>query len=98
MLYCLASHGGKISWVEQSLLLSFFGCVMPAPPCFLDVKVRKVFYVTGGPSSVATAQPGRLTSANMVDIRMAVVFEGLKLIIMLDVGYHDKLLKWRFGR
>lgn len=76
MLYCLASHGGKISWVEQSLLLSFFDCVMPAPPCFLDVKVRKVFYVTGGLSSVATAQPGRLTSANMVDIRMAVVFEG----------------------
>lgn len=75
MPYCLASRDGKIRRIEQSLLLGFFGCVMPCPSCFLDVKVRKVLYVTGRPSSVAITQPGRLASANM-GIRMAAVFEG----------------------
>lgn len=31
-------------------------------------------------------------SVNM-DIRMAIVFEGDKLIIMLDIDHHDKLLR-----
>lgn len=33
-------------------------------------------------------------SVNM-DIRMAIAFEGDRLIIMLDVDHHDKLLKRR---
>ena len=33
-------------------------------------------------------------SVNM-DIRMAITFEGDRLIIMLDVDHHDKLLKRR---
>lgn len=36
-------------------------------------------------------------SVNM-DIRMAIAFEGDKLIIMLDIDYHDKLLRRRSGR
>ncbi len=36
-------------------------------------------------------------SVNM-DIRMAITFEGNRLIIMLDVDHHDKLLKRRSGR
>ena len=35
-------------------------------------------------------------SVNM-DIRMAIAFEGDR-IIMLDVDHHDKLLKWRSSR
>lgn len=36
-------------------------------------------------------------SVNM-DIRMAITFEGDRLIIMLDVDHHDKLLKRRSDR
>ena len=36
-------------------------------------------------------------SVNM-DIRMAITFEGDRLIIMLDVDHHDKLLKRRSSR
>lgn len=36
-------------------------------------------------------------SVNM-DIRMAIVFQGDKLIIMLDIDHHDKLLRRRSGR
>lgn len=36
-------------------------------------------------------------SVNM-DIRMAIVFEGDKLIIMLDIDHHDKLLRRRSSR
>lgn len=36
-------------------------------------------------------------SVNM-DIRMAITFEGDKLIIMLDINHHDKLLKRRSSR
>ncbi len=36
-------------------------------------------------------------SVNM-DIRMAIALEGDKLIIMLDIDHHDKLLKRRSGR
>ena len=36
-------------------------------------------------------------SVNM-DIRMVIAFEGDKLIIMLDVDHHDKLLKRRANR
>lgn len=33
-----------------------------------------------------------------MDIRMAIVFEGDKLIIMLDIDHHDKLLRRRSSR
>lgn len=33
-----------------------------------------------------------------MDIRMAIVFEGDKLIIMLDIDHHDKLLRRRSNR
>ena len=36
-------------------------------------------------------------SVNM-DIRMAIAFEGDKLIIMLDIDHHDKLLRRRSSR
>ncbi|MGN0261298.1 MAG: type II toxin-antitoxin system RelE/ParE family toxin [Eggerthellaceae bacterium] len=36
-------------------------------------------------------------SVNM-DIRMAISFDGEKLIIMLDIDHHDKLLKRRSSR
>lgn len=36
-------------------------------------------------------------SVNM-DIRMAIAFEGSKLIIVLDIDHHDKLLKRRSNR
>ena len=36
-------------------------------------------------------------SVNM-DIRMAISFDGEKLIIMLDIDHHDKLLKRRSAR
>ena len=36
-------------------------------------------------------------SVNM-DIRMAIVFQGDELIIMLDIDHHDKLLRRRSGR
>ena len=36
-------------------------------------------------------------SVNM-DIRMAIVFQGDELIIMLDIDHHGKLLRQRSGR
>lgn len=36
-------------------------------------------------------------SVNM-DIRMAITFEGDKIIVMLDVDHHDKLLRRRSAR
>lgn len=71
----------KLSKIEQNAVDAKIG-ILASDPWYPSLRVKKI----KGTSDVFEC------SVNM-DIRIAFVFEGGNIILLLNIGHHDKLLK-----